>query len=783
MPGSILGTSVRRVEDPELLTGRGTFVDNLAAARDDVLRAVFVRSPLAHARITGVDTTAAQAAPGVRLVLTGADVADTPVPPFATASKKVSRYALTADRARYVGDPVALVVAETTAQALDAAELVEVDYEPLEVVADMEAAIGPDAPAQFDELPDNVAIRRMGEGDPLEGAAHVVRVRMENNRLATAPIEGNAVLADPTADGYDLTVWLSSQHPHLSRDLLARYTGLDKERIRVVVPHVGGAFGGKAGMNADHAAVVVAARRLGRPVAWAETRSEAMLSMQGRGQVQYVELGLDDEGRITGMHARVVGDCGAYAGFGGTFASGSTRTMAQGPYRIPALRYDGISALTNTAPMGAFRGAGRPEAAALLERVMDLAAAEVGLPPEELRRRNFVSPDDFPWESHAGATYDSGDYDLPLTEALRLADVEGVRAEQARRREAGARWQLGVGLASYVEITGFGGSEHGHVEVHEDGSATVRSGTSAHGQGHATAFSMIAAETLGIPLERIRFEQADTAVVPTGGGTGGARSLQMGGQAVARAAAGLLDRARTLAAELLEASPEDIELGEDGFEVRGVPGTRVTWTELASAATERGEPLVQTDTFEQPNSTFPFGTHVSVVEVDTETGWVRPLRHIAVDDAGRVVNPLLVAGQQHGGAVQGISQALWEEFVYDAEGTPMTSTFADYPMPTAADLVQIDAHSTETPTPYNELGVKGIGEAATIGATPAVQNAVVDALAHLGVRHIDIPCTPLRVHRAIAEAAAGRADPWREPPAAFSEDGAPDEEAPADVEV
>ncbi|HEX6149671.1 xanthine dehydrogenase family protein molybdopterin-binding subunit [Nocardioides sp.] len=785
MSGSILGTAVRRVEDPELLRGRGSFVDNVARARADTLHAVFVRSPFAHAEITAVDIDAAAASPGVVGVFTAADLGATPVPLFAQANDAVPRYALAKGRVRYVGDPVALVVAETRAQAVDATELVDVDYAPLPVVVDPEAAAEPGAPEVHEELPRNIAIRRLGEGDPLDDAEVVVRARIENNRLATAPIEGNAILADPTPDdaGHRLTVWVSTQHPHLGQRLFSKITGLDRQEIRVIAPHVGGAFGGKAGVSPDHAAVVCAALALRRPVAWTETRSEAMLSMHGRGQVQYAELGLTRAGVITGLRARVVGDCGAYAGFGGSFAAGSTRTMGQGPYRIPRVRWDGLSVVTNTAPVGAFRGAGRPEAAALIERMLDLAADELGLAPEEIRRRNFVSPDEFPWTTHAGATYDSGDYDLPLREALRLADVEGARADQARRRRAADPRQLGIGIASYVEITGFGGQEIGVVEIHEDGSATVRSGTSAHGQGHATAFSMIVAERLGLDLERISYEQSDTALVPRGGGTGGARSLQMGGQAVSQAAGELLERARELAAELLEASPDDVEVAQGGLAVRGVPTSSVSWGDLAARAAERGEPLAVSSDFKQEHATFPFGTHVAIVEVDTETGLVTPLRHVAVDDCGRVVNPLLVAGQQHGGAVQGISQALWEEFVYDDEGTPLTSTFADYALPTAADTTMIEAHSTETPTPYNDLGVKGIGEAATIGATPAVQNAVVDALSHLGVRHVDIPCTPARVHAALRAAEAGDTDPWREPPAVFSDTTVVDEEAPDDVEV
>ncbi|MGZ5405451.1 MAG: xanthine dehydrogenase family protein molybdopterin-binding subunit, partial [Nocardioides sp.] len=637
-PGSILGTAVRRVEDPELVRGRGTFVDNLAQTRPGVLHGVFVRSPIARADITGLDTAEAAAAPGVLGVFTSADLGDRAVPMFATASDRIERFALARGRVQYVGDPVALVVAESRALAVDAAELVDVDYAPLPAVIGMERATEAGAPQLYDELPRNIAIQRLGEGDPLDGAEVVVRARIENNRLATAPIEGNAVLADPTVKGHRLTVWLSTQHPHLGQRLLAKLTGLDQADIRVVAPHVGGAFGGKAGISPDHAAIVSAALALGRPVTWAETRSEAMLSMHGRGQVQYAELGLTREGRITGLRARVIGDCGAYAGFGGSFSSGSTRTMAQGPYVIPEIRYDALSVVTSTSPVGAFRGAGRPEAAALLERILDVAADELGLAPEEIRRRNFVPTDAFPWETFAGRTYDSGDYDLPLTEVLRLADVEGARAEQARRRDAGDPRQLGIGIASYVEITGFGGSEMGHVEVHEDGSATVRSGTSSHGQGHATAFSMIAADRLGIAMDQITYEQSDTAVVPRGGGTGGARSLQMGGQAVEKASVELLEKATRLAADLLEASVDDVELGDDGFAVRGVPTAAVGWADLARHAAERDDPLSVTTDFDQKHATFPFGSHVAIVEVDTETGLVTPVRHVAVDDCGRVVN-------------------------------------------------------------------------------------------------------------------------------------------------
>jgi carbon-monoxide dehydrogenase large subunit len=765
VPGSILGNAVRRVEDPELLTGHGTYVDNLRIP--GCAHAVFVRSPFAHATVTGLDTSAAEAAPGVLAVFTAASLGDTPAPAFMEVPG-ITRLPLAADRVRYVGDPVALVVARTRAEAVDAAELVDVDYEPLPAVVDMEAALEPGAPLQFEELGSNVArgMRDPDDSDPFEGADVVVRLRMENQRLATAPIEPNAIAVEPTGDG--LTAHVSTQHPHLTRDMLAGYTGLPAEAVRVVAPHVGGAFGGKAGISPAHAAVVAAALRLQVPVAWAETRTEAMLSMQGRGQVQYAELGLTSDGTIVGLRARVVGDCGAYAGFGGTFATGATYLMAEGPYRIPQLRYSGIAALTNTAPNGAFRGAGRPEAAAMLERLVDLAADELGLAPEELRRRNLLPPDAFPHTTSTGARYDVADFDLPLREALRIADVDALRAEQRRRRDSGDPLQLGIGIAVYVEITGFGGSEFGSVRIDPDGGATVRAGTSSHGQGHATSFAMIVADRLGIPMDRIRFLQSDTAEVRTGGGTGGSRSLQMGGNAVAQAADELRTRAVELASRLLEVDPGDVVLEDGRFGVAGVPDVGLDWTELATWAGEQGEDLgVDTD-YHQDGATFPFGAHVAVVEVDTETGRVRPVRLVAVDDCGVVLNPLIVAGQQHGGAVQGMSQALWEHFEYDEDGQPITSTFADYAIPTAADAISLEATNTETPTPVNPLGAKGIGESATIGATPAVQNAVVDALRHLGVRHVDLPCTPQRVWRAIRDARAGHpADLWRDPPKAF----------------
>ncbi len=755
--GSILGTAVRRVEDPELLRGQGTFVANLTRPED--LHAVFVRSPIAHARVVSVDSSAALESPGVVAVFTGRDpVGSEPLPGYWEVHPATRRPALAVDTVRYVGDPVALIVATNEAAARDAAELVDVDYEPLAPVITLADALSAEG-SPYPGLDGLIAkSARIGDPAPLADATHVVRLRTHNQRVATAPIEPQAVLVDPTAT--PLTVWLTTQQPHDARDALSEDTGLPADQVRIIAPHVGGGFGGKAGMLPDCLVVARAARAVARRVLWVETRSEAMLSMQGRDQVQYAELGLDPEGRITGLALTLIGDCGAYGGFGGGFAGSSTRMMAQGPYVIPRLEVRSAAVCTNTAPMGAYRGAGRPEATALLERLMDLAAGELALAPEEIRRRNLIPSDAFPFTTRVRTVYDTGAYEAGLDAALAAADVASLRAEQRRRREAGERWQWGIGLASYVEVT-FGGEEYAAAEVAADGTVTVRAGTSGHGQGHATAFAMLAADRLGVPLEQVRYEQSDTLLIPRGGGTGGSRSLQAGGSAVRQASDLLIDRARRLAADLLEAGVDDVELVDGKWGVAGVPGRRLTWATLGAAAAELGDPLsVETD-FTGGGHTFPFGSHVAVVEVDVETGAVRPVRLVAVDDCGVIVNPLLVAGQQHGGAASGMSQALWEHFVYDSDGNPLTSSFADYPMPGPADTISYEIHNTVTPTPVNPLGAKGIGESATIGSTPAVWNAVVDAVSHLGVRHIDMPCTPEAVWRALQNPGAV---PWSTPP-------------------
>lgn len=778
MPGSLLGNRVQRVEDPDLLTGKGTFIGGLQI--EGCLAVAFVRSPYAHARIRSIEAGGAVRAPGVVAVYTAADLGLAPLGGFMVLNEACARPPLAEGKVRFAGEAVAMVVAETDSAAVDAAELVTVDYEPLEAVVDMEAALAEGAPLQFDALGTNLVagFADPAGADPFAGAATVVRAQLENQRVAVVPMETDAIAAIPgdDGDGHELTVYVSTQMPHGFWASAAKYFGIDRDALRVVAPHVGGAFGSKVGLGAEHACVIAAARRLGAPVRWVQTRSEAFMGMpDGRGQLQWVEMGFDDAGRITGMHCRIIGDAGAYAGFGGALALGPTRMMAEGVYRIPVVRYDVASVVTNTTPMGAFRGAGRPEAAELLERMMDIAAAELGEDPVALRRRNLRPAFSEPVTTVMGTVYDTGNYEAALDRALELAGYEELRAEQAARRARGGPLQLGIGVSVYVEVTAGGGQELGAVEVHPDGTATIRAGTSAHGQGHATAFSMIVSDTLGIPMEAIRFVQSDTAAVERGGGTGGSRSLQMGGSAVLRAAEDVLERARSIAATQLEASPEDVVVHDGGrLGVAGVPSRALSWSEIVTLAASEGPLGAQVD-FRQADATFPFGAHVSVVEVDMETGKVRPVRHVAVDDCGRIVNPLLVTGQQHGGIAQGMAQALWEEKLFDEAGNPVTATLADYEMPSAAELPSLEATNIETPTFMNPLGAKGIGESGTIGSTPSVHNAVVDALAPLGIRHVAMPCTPERVWRAIDAAKRGAADAegggrplWREPPPVFS---------------
>ncbi|MDP9340884.1 MAG: xanthine dehydrogenase family protein molybdopterin-binding subunit [Actinomycetota bacterium] len=762
MDAPVVGGAVPRAEDERFITGAARYTEDLPA--DGALHAVFVRAYAAHARILGIDTEEAARMPGVAGVSTAADLGLEPM----WRSKKVPegmwRPVLAADTVRFAGEPVAVVIAETRAQAMDAAELVAVDYEPLPVVIDPTEAVRSEAPALFPDHGTNVAMTlEGGEEGALDGAEVVVRARFVNQRVAPAPMEGNAILAIPQADG-GLTVWVSTQAPFWLREELAPAVGLDKERIRVIAPAVGGAFGAKIYSCAEHVVAAALALRLRRPIRWVETRSESMVTMtHGRGQVQDVGLAARRDGTLTGIRVRVVADCGAYPGANDEIVTG-TRLMATGPYRIPRVDFRADLVVTNTTPVSAYRGAGRPEATALLERAMDMLAVELDLDPAVLRRRNLLRPEQFPYTTPAGATYDTGSYQEALDQALRLAGYEELRKEQAERRERDDRVQLGVGMASYVEVTASDSapvSEYGSVEVHPDGTVTVATGISPHGQGHETSLAQIAAETLRVPFDRIQVVHSDTGLLPRGEGTWGSRSLQMAGPAVLTASQEVVEKARRIAAHLLEVNVEDVVHADGRIGIVGAPERSLSWGEIATAAAD-GASLPQGmepgcaayGDVEQGGGTFPFGTHVAVVEVDMETGGVRLRRHVAVDDAGRILNPLLADGQVHGGLAQGIAQALFEEILYDEDGNPLTANLMAYAVPSAAELPMFETAHTETPTPLNPLGAKGIGEAATIGSTPAVQNAVIDALSHLGVRHLDLPLTSERVWRAIRGANA-----------------------------
>ena len=584
----------------------------------------------------------------------------------------------------------------------------------------------------------------------------VVRGRFVNQRVAAAPIEPNAAVAVPEPERDGLTLYAPSQAPFWTRDTVAEVLGMDQERVRVVVPAVGGAFGARIHTYPEQVAVAALAWRLGRPVRYVESRSETMLAMtHGRAQVQEVELAATRDGRITGLRARLLADGGAYPADATPMLS-STRYMASGVYRIAKVEVAWECVATNTTPVAAYRGAGRPEATAMIERAVDLLAARLGIDPAELRRRNLIPARAFPYTTATEARYDSGDYQGALDRVLEAAGYEELRGEQAARRQRGDVRQLGIGLSVYVEVTGFG-SEFGEVVVEPDGRVTARTGVSPHGQGHETAFAQLVAATLGVGADQVGVVHSDTFAVPRGEGTMGSRSLQVGGSAVAGAATQVLEKARALAAHLLEAPAEDVAVfpGE-GLGVAGAPSTALAWAELAAAAADpdRRPPgmdagLAAAVDFEMEHSTFPFGAHLAVCEVDTETGLVRLLRHVAVDDSGRIHNRMLAEGQVHGGIAQGIAQALFEEVGYDENGNCLHGNLASYAMPAAADLPAFETQRTETPTPLNPLGAKGIGESGTIGSTPAVQNAVVDALAHLGVTHLDMPLTPERVWRAL----------------------------------
>ena len=756
---SILGTRVLRTEDPGFLTTGAVYTEDL---QDERLAGAcyvhFVRSTVAHARISGIDVSAAADADGVIAVYTGKDLTDAGVGParpmMPNMNQQMVQPLLATDVVRFVGEPVAVVVTEEPYQGEDAIELVDVDYDQLPAVVDLDDALTGAKGLLFPEAGTNVVVKFGDESalkpDLFDGCEVVASETILNQRVAPAPMETRATAAVLGEDGR-LTAWIPNQGAQLTKMAIAGLLGLKPDDVRIITPDVGGAFGAKFGADPEHAVTCWIATQLGRPVRWSETRTENLLAMtHGRGQRQKVTIGGMRDGTVLAYRLEILQDCGAYPKIG-AFLPSLTILMAPGPYAIPRAEAVATSVVTSTTPVGAYRGAGRPEATAAIDRAIDLFATAAGVDPAEVRRKNLLPTFTEPHKTSFGALYDSGDYVAALDKALAAAGYDGLRAEQARRRAAGEVLQLGIGLSSYVEITGPGGeaggpNENGTVEVHPDGTATILTGTSPHGQGHQTVWAMLASEELGIPIEKITVKWGDTDLVPRGGGTGGSRSLQLGGAAVRQASRELLDVARERAAAALEASAADLvyDTGSSAFSVKGDPDVTVPLAKLAES-----ERLFVRSVFTAPGPTFPFGTHVAVVEVDTETGKVFLRRMVTVDDAGTVINPLLAEGQRHGGIAQGAAQAFLEEVVFDDDGNPLTATFADYPFLSATEVPSFELADSQTPTSYNPLGAKGIGEAGTIGATPAVQNAVIDAVSHLGVVHIDMPTSPQRVWRAI----------------------------------
>jgi carbon-monoxide dehydrogenase large subunit len=749
-----LGNRVVRREDPRFLRGEGRYVENRAVA--GALHLTFVRSVFAHANVT-VDASAARELAGVQ-VFTGSDVDLPPFgpPPFPGLNTEMSRPAIAGDVARFVGDIVAVVLADSRAASVDAAEQVFVDYDPLPAVVAPSDSVK-DEVLLFPSAGTNVAARAGSPDhaeDLFDGCDVVVSGRLVSQRMAPSPLEPRSAIVEP-GEGGTLTAWLTTQTPQLDGFVIAGMLGLEPPQVRVISPDVGGGFGAKLS-SIEELLVAWAAKKTGRPVRWTESRSENMIALHhGRGLEIDFTIGGTSEGDLRAYRIEMLQDAGAYPGLS-AFLPNLTALMSSGVYAIPKIEAEGASVVTNTTPLTAFRGAGRPEASQAIERAVDAFAAAAGLDPVEVRRRNLIANDAFPYTTASHATYDSGDYEAALDVMLSAVEIAELRAEQARRRADGAVRQLGIGVSTYVEITnGVDEAEFGEVEITEDGGAILRSGSMSTGQGHETTFAQIVSARLGIPLDSIEFIKGDTALVPKGTGTYGSKSTQIGGTAARLAADGVVERAKELAADFLEVSTDDVVLDLAGgrFQVVGAPQRSLGWAELAAQAKEAGS-LAELKVAEEFQSvpTFPFGAHLAVVEVDVETGKVELQRFVAVDDAGTIVNPLVLQGQVHGGVATGVSQALFEEFRYDADGTPLTTTFAAYAFPSAADLPPWETFESETPTPVNPLGAKGVGESGTIGATPAVHNAVLDALAPFGVTHVDLPANGENVWRALEEA-------------------------------
>ncbi len=785
-PTQEIGASRKRKEDRHLTTGRSTYVDNMTLP--GMVHLAILRSPMAHARITSIDVGDARSAPGVLGAWSGADLAEQgdlpcawPVTPDMVNPGAPS---VAVDQVNFAGDAVAVVAARTRAEAADALEEIDIEYEPLPPVLDLEEALADGAPLVHPNTESNrcytweLDSATAGSGgsvdDALRDAEVTVRRRFTQQRLSPAFMEPRSVLVQPTDEG--VTMWSSTQIPHILRTMLGMTLGIPEHKVRVVAPDVGGGFGGKITITPEEVITTIVARRLGRPAKYTESRSETLAAAHhGRGQIQDLTITATRDGRVTGLDVHLLADMGGYLRLLTPGVPVLGAFMFPAIYKFPAYRFRCEGVFTTKVPTDAYRGAGRPEATFGIERIMDELAAELGMDPLELRRKNWITHEEFPFTTVAGLTYDSGNYEAATDKAVALAGWEELRAEQARRRESQDPVQLGLGVSTFTEMCGLapsrvlgsldfgaGGWESASVRMLPTGKVEVVTGISPHGQGHVTGFSQIVADRLGVPFEDVEIIHGDTASSPKGLDTYGSRSLSVGGVAVMQAVDKVIEKAKRVAAHQLEANEEDLEFADGRFTVAGAPGSSVTIAETAFAVftahdlPEGMEPTLNSEaTYDPVNFSFPHGTHLCAVEVDTETGQVRIRTYACVDDIGTPVNPMLIDGQVHGGLAQGIAQALFEEAVYDDEGNLVTGSFVDYLVPTAADLPHFDTDRTVTPSTDNPLGVKGVGEAGTIASTPAVVNAVVDALRPFGVTDVPMPCTPERVWRAIQSHTGG----------------------------
>jgi carbon-monoxide dehydrogenase large subunit len=771
---AMLGTPIKRREDPRLITGQATYVDDMKLV--GMLHMAVLRSPYGHARILRISTEAARQHPGVVAVYTAQDLQGhvgnipvaAPLPPHITEGMG-RRGPLASEKVRFFGDPVAVVIADDRYTARDALDLIDIDYEPLPAAIDIEKAMLPDAPLLYEQFgtnigasvhPDTTDIDRVFQKVQANGGV-IVKERFVNQRLAPSPMETRGVLAEFRKSDKTLNVWSSSQIPHLLRNYLAEQMQLPQHQVRVIVPEVGGGFGCKLNIYPEEALAAFAAMKLARPVKWIESRDESLAAtIHGRDQVNYLEVAADQSGKVQGLKVHVLSDLGSYLQFfTDVIAIAFTLPMICGCYDIPITYGSCDAVFTNKAPTDAYRGAGRPEAAYLVERAMDLVARTLGKDPADVRLTNFIRPEQFPYKVSTGALYDSGNYAPALRKAMELIGYEQLRQEQAEKRARGE--YMGIGVSSYVEICGigpkgmtpFGLYESARMRIEQTGTVMVYTGSSPHGQGEETTFAQIVSSEFGIPQEDVVLLHGDTDSTPEGRGTYGSRTTAVGGTAVFQAGQRLKEKMKTIAAHLLEASASDITLEDGRFSVTGSPQKSLSFQEVAAAANMSNtlapgmEPGLETTVFFEPEAcTFPFGTHICVVEIDKDTGEPTITRYVAVDDCGRQLNPLLVAGQIHGGIVQGIGQALFEEVVYNEDGQLMTGSFMDYAMPIASELPSFELDHTVTPTTLNPLGVKGVGEAGTIGSTPAVSAAVADAL---NVPHVDMPLRSEKLWRLI----------------------------------